>query len=170
MARQRANMVPLMTLGIPGNAFHGLAISCFYYVWLKTPAPSLWRSNPEFFGPLSPVLYIGNVILLIFEPTPCATSLPSYLDVPEALLNGLVLALCGLGVYTRRFSLLDVFLMIIFGIFGYLTRKHNIRQPLCCSDWSWGDMLEQGFRRSFAISNGKSVRFSFTRAHLSGNQ
>lgn len=119
------------------------------------------ETNPEFFWAVVASLYIGNVILLILN-LPLVNIFAKLLDVPEALLNGLVLTLCGLGVYTRRFSLLDVFLMIAFGVFGHLARKHDYPAAPLLLGLVLGDMLEQGFRRSLAISNGDPSIF-FTR-------
>ena len=159
-AANGANMVPLMTLGIPGNASMALLLGAFIMFGLK-PGPLLMETNPEFFWAVIASLYIGNVILLILN-LPLVNIFAKLLDVPEALLNGLVLTLCGLGVFTRRFSLLDVFLMIVFGVFGHLARKHDYPAAPLLLGLVLGDMLEQGFRRSLAISNGDPTIF-FTR-------
>ena len=119
------------------------------------------ETNPEFFWAVVASLYIGNVMLLILN-LPLVNIFARLLDVPEALLNGFVIALCALGVFTRKSSLTELFLMIIFGVFGYFTQKHKYPAAPLLLGLVLGDMLEQGFRRSMSISNGDLTVF-FTR-------
>jgi hypothetical protein len=82
--------------------------------------------------------------------------------VPEALLNGLVLALCVLGVYTRESLMTDLYLMIAFGIFGYFAEKHRYPVAPLLLGLVLGNLLEQAFLRSMSVSNGDPTIF-FTR-------
>ena len=159
-ANNGANLVPLMTLGIPGNASTALLLGAFLMYGLK-PGPLLMETNPEFFWAVLASLYIGNIMLLILN-LPLVNLFAKLLDVPEALLNGFVIALCALGVFTRKASLTELYLMIIFGVFGYFTQKHKYPAAPLLLGLVLGDMLEQGFRRSMSISNGDPTIF-FTR-------
>ncbi len=131
------------------------------------PGPLLMETNPEFFWAVVASLYIGNVMLLILN-LPLVNIFARLLDVPEALLNGFVIALCALGVFTRKSSLTELFLMIIFGVFGYFTQKHKYPAAPLLLGLVLGDMLEQGFRCSMSISNGDLTVFLHP-AHLAGN-
>jgi putative tricarboxylic transport membrane protein len=111
------------------------------------------ETNPQLVWAIIASLYIGNVMLLIMN-LPLVNVFAMLLDVPQALLNALVLALCALGAYTRVFSLLELFLMAAFGVFGYFAKKHNYPAAPLLLGLVLGDMLEQGFRRSMAIANG----------------
>jgi putative tricarboxylic transport membrane protein len=159
-AASQAGLVPLLTLGIPGNATTALLLAAFIMYGLK-PGPLLMENNPEFFWAVAASLYIGNVMLLILN-LPLVNIFARLLDVPEALLNGFVIALCALGVFTRRFSITELVLMIIFGVFGYFTQKHKYPAAPLLLGLILGDMLEQGFRRSLAFSDGDPSIF-FTR-------
>jgi putative tricarboxylic transport membrane protein len=82
-ASNGANLVPLMTLGIPGNASTALLLGAFIMYGLK-PGPLLMETNPDFFWAVVASLYIGNVMLLILN-LPLVNLFAKLLDVPEAL-------------------------------------------------------------------------------------
>ncbi len=159
-AANGANLVPLMTLGIPGNASTALLLGAFIMYGLK-PGPMLMETNPEFFWAVVASLYIGNVMLLILN-LPLVNLFAKLLDVPEALLNGLVLALCVLGVYTREYLMTDVYLMIAFGVIGYFAEKHKYPVAPLLLGLVLGNLVEQALLRSMSISNGDPTIF-FTR-------
>jgi putative tricarboxylic transport membrane protein len=159
-AANGANLVPLMTLGIPGNASTALLLGAFIMYGLK-PGPLLMETNPDFFWAVVASLYIGNVMLLILN-LPLVNLFAKLLDVPEALLNGLVLALCVLGVYTREYLMTDLYLMIAFGVLGYFAEKHRYPVAPLLLGLVLGNLLEQALLRSMSVSNGDPSIF-FTR-------
>jgi len=159
-AANGANLVPLMTLGIPGNASTALLLGAFIMYGLK-PGPLLMETNPDFFWAVVASLYIGNVMLLILN-LPLVNLFAKLLDVPEALLNGLVLALCVLGVYTREYLITDLYLMIAFGVIGYFAEKHRYPVAPLLLGLVLGNLLEQAMLRSMSVSNGDASIF-FTR-------
>ncbi len=160
-AANGANLVPLMTLGIPGNASTALLLGAFIMYGLK-PGPLLMETNPDFFWAVVASLYIGNVMLLILN-LPLVNLFAKLLDVPEALLNGLVLALCVLGVYTREYLMTDLYLMMAFGVFGYLAEKYRYPVAPLLLGLVLGNLLEQALLRSMSVSNGDPTIF-FTRS------
>ena len=159
-AANGANLVPLMTLGIPGNASTALLLGAFIMYGLK-PGPMLMETNPDFFWAVVASLYIGNVMLLILN-LPLVNLFAKLLDVPEALLNGLVLALWVLGVYTREYLMTDLYLMIAFGVIGYFAEKHRYPVAPLLLGLVLGNLLEQALLRSMSVSNGDPTIF-FTR-------
>ncbi len=159
-AANGANLVPLMTLGIPGNASTALLLGAFIMYGLK-PGPLLMETNPDFFWAVVASLYIGNVMLLILN-LPLVNLFAKLLDVPEALLNGLVLALCVLGVYTREYLMTDLYLMIAFGVIGYFAEKYRYPVAPLLLGLVLGNLLEQALLRSMSVSNGDPAIF-FTR-------
>jgi hypothetical protein len=100
--------------------------------------------------------------MLLILNLPLVNLFAKLLDVPEALLNGLVLALCVLGVYTRESLVTDLYLMIAFGVFGYFAEKHRYPVAPLLLGLVLGNMLEQAFLRSMSVSNGDPTIF-FTR-------
>jgi len=151
-ASSQGALVPLLILGIPGSATTAMILGAFVMCGIK-PGPLLFVSNPELVWAIIASLYIGNTILLILN-LPLVNVFAKIIDVSPVMLHSMVLAFCTLGVFSLRFSVLDVFLMTIFGIIGYFTKKHDYPAAPLLLALVLGDMMEQGFRRSLAISNG----------------
>jgi putative tricarboxylic transport membrane protein len=151
-ASSEGALVPLFTLGIPGSATTAVMLGAFVMYGLK-PGPLLFENNPDLIWAIIASLYIGNVMLIILN-LPLVNVFAKILDLPEAVLQSSVLAFCVLGVYSMHFAVSDVFLMILFGIIGYFARKHHYPAAPLLLAVVLGDMMEQGFRRSLAISNG----------------
>lgn len=159
-AAAQGALVPLLTLGIPGSATTAVMLGAFMIYGVQ-PGPLLFRNNPEFVWAIIASLYIGNVILLILN-LPLVNIFAKLLDLPAALLYSMVLTFCTVGVYSMRFAVFDVFLMIVFGIIGYFMRKHHYPAAPLLLALVLGDMMEQALRRSLTLSNGDWSIF-FTR-------
>jgi len=151
-AASEGAMVPLMTLGIPGSATTAVMLGAFVMIGLK-PGPLLFENNSDLVWAIIASLYIGNVMLLILN-LPLVNLFAKILDLPRAVLQSSVLAFCVLGVYSVNFAVSDVLLMVLFGIVGYFAHKHHYPVAPLLLALVLGDMMEQGFRRSLAISNG----------------
>jgi len=84
------------------------------------------------------------------------------LDLPGNILYSMVIAFCVLGVYGLRLAIFDVGVMLIFGIIGYFMRLHGYPLAPTLLGLVLGDLMEQSFRRSLALSAGNPMIF-FTR-------
>jgi len=151
-AANQGALVPLLTLGIPGSATTAIMLGAFMIYGVQ-PGPLLFEKNPEFVWAIIASMYIGNAILLILN-LPLVNVFAKLLDIPGALLYSMVLTFCTVGVYSMRFSIFDIFLMIIFGIVGYFMRKHNYPAAPLLLALVLGDLMEQGLRRALTLSNG----------------
>jgi len=159
-AAHQAALVPLMTLGIPTSGVTALLLGAFMIYGLQ-PGPLLFENNPEFVWAVFASMYVGNVILLILN-LPLVNLFAKLLDLPGAVLYSMVIAFCILGVYGLRLSMFDVGLMLVFGIVGYFMRTYNYPMAPCLLALVLGDLMEQNFRRSLALSAGNPSIF-FTR-------
>jgi putative tricarboxylic transport membrane protein len=153
-------MVHLLALGIPGSATTAIMLGAFMIYGLQ-PGPLLFHNNPDFVWAIIASMYIGNVILLILN-LPLVNLFAKLLDLPAAILYSMVLTFCCLGVYTLRFAVLDIFLVMGFGIMGYFMKKHHYPAAPLLLALVLGDLMEQALRRSLALSNGDWSIF-FTR-------
>jgi putative tricarboxylic transport membrane protein len=151
-AANQGALVPLLTLGIPGSATTAIMLGAFMIYGIQ-PGPLLFEKNPAFVWAIIASMYIGNVILLILN-LPLVNIFARLLDLPAALLYSMVLAFCTLGVYSMRFAIFDVYLMIIFGIVGFFMKKHNYPAAPLLLALVLGDMMEQGLRRALTLANG----------------
>jgi putative tricarboxylic transport membrane protein len=153
-------LVHLLALGIPGSATTAIMLGAFIVYGLQ-PGPLLFQKNPDFVWAIIASMYIGNVILLILN-LPLVNLFAKLLDLPAAILYSLVLTFCCVGVFTLRFAVLDIFLVLGFGVIGYFMKKHKYPAAPMLLALVLGDLMEQALRRSLALSDGDWTIF-FTR-------
>ncbi len=116
-----AAFIPLLTLGLPPNVVLSLMFGALL-IHGVTPGPFLIQKNPDIFWGVISSMYIGNVMLLVLN-LPLIPLWVQVLRVPPRLLYPLILLFCLIGGYSLNNNILDVLIMIIFGILGYLFRK-----------------------------------------------
>ena len=98
-------------------------------------------------------MYIGNVMLLILN-LPAIGLWVRLLKIPYQYLFPLILLFCLIGAYTINNSATDVFIMLVFGLVGYLMRKFNYEGAPMVLALVLGPMIEQAFRQSLNMSGG----------------
>jgi putative tricarboxylic transport membrane protein len=152
--------IPLFTLGIPPNAVMALLLGALMIHGLQ-PGPLLLQNNPEIFWGTVISMYIGNVLLVILN-IPLIGLWVKVLKVPYRILFPLILFFCLIGSYSVNNSVFDVFVMIIFGIIGYVFRKAGYEPAPLIMAFILGPMLENSLRQSLIISGG-SFGIFFTR-------
>ncbi len=150
-------MVPLLTLGVPGGSTTAVLLGAFIMFGLQ-PGPMLFQSRPDLVWGLVDSMYIGNVMLLILN-LPLIALFTRLLYIPNGLLYPLILAISVIGAFAVNGSMVDLYLMLIFGVLGYLFDKFEIPIPPLLLALVLGEMTEQSFRRSLTISNGDPAVF-----------
>jgi putative tricarboxylic transport membrane protein len=114
--------------------------------------------HPDVFWGVIASMYIGNVILLVLN-LPLIPYLARILLVPRPLLISLVVVFCLIGVYAISFSTFDLYLLLAFGIIGYLMRLLKFPAAPLLLAFILGGMMEQAFRQAMTISNGNPSIF-----------
>jgi len=109
-------------------------------------------------------MYIGNVMLLVLN-LPLIGLWVKVLKLPYPILFPLILLLCLIGAYTLNGSLVEMVIMILFGLIGYLLKKFGYETAPLILALVIGSMLEPALRRSLIMSNG-SFKIFFTRPFL----
>ena len=120
-----AALVPLLALGIPGEALTAMMLSVFY-VHNVIPGPTLFEQNLDFVYALYMSLLIMNVIVLLFLLF-ATNRLLMVMRIPNRFLGMLILILSFVGVYTLRNSITDCFVAAFFGFFGVIL--HRLKLP-----------------------------------------
>ena len=120
-AAATSSFIPLLTIGIPANASMAMLFAALLVVGVS-PARSSSRSDPELFWGVINSMYIGNLILLMLS-IPLVGVFVKILRVRPAILAPITALITILGVYTINNSVFDIFVMIAFGILGYLMKK-----------------------------------------------
>jgi putative tricarboxylic transport membrane protein len=153
-------MIPLLTLGIPGSGSTAVMLGVLTLFNLQ-PGPLLFSKNPEFVWGLIASMYIGNVMLLVLNIA-FVPAFVAVLRVPYRILAPLIAIFCVVGVYSVNYSVFDLWIMLVFGVIGYLTTKMDYPLAPLVLALVLGGQLEVSLRQSLKMSEGDISTF-FTR-------
>ena len=159
-AYANASMVPLLTLGIPSSPTIAVLMGAFIVNGL-TPGPFLFQEKPELVWAVIASFFVGNVLLLILN-LPLVGLWAKILEVPYQYICVGTLLFCILGAYSINQSTFDVWMMLLFGIIGYLLRKLDFPLAPAVLGMILGPQLEKSLRTSLEMSAGDYGIF-FTR-------
>jgi putative tricarboxylic transport membrane protein len=109
--------------------------------------------NPNLFWAIVASMYIGNIMLLVLN-LPLIGLWVQVLKVPYKLLFPLILLFCIIGVYSVSSSVFDIYLMIGFGILGYLMQKFEFEAAPLVLGFVLGPLLEHNLRKALIMSDG----------------
>ena len=116
-------MIPLLALGIPGEALTAMMLSVFY-VHNVVPGPGLFQNHMDFVVALYIALLILNVLVVIFLLS-STNVLLKVIEVPSRFLGIAILTLGFVGVYSLRNSAVDCAVAAGFGVFGFILKRLN---------------------------------------------
>src|SRR5688572_682620 len=147
-----AALLPMITLGVPGSPTAAVLLGGLM-IWGLQPGPLLFIEQKDFVWGLIASMYLGNIAGLIVVLT-CVPLFAAILRVPFSVIAPVIIVICAIGAYTVHSSLFDVFLMLGFGVLGYLFKK--LKYPLAPMVLALvlGDMAESSFRQAMLLSQG----------------
>jgi putative tricarboxylic transport membrane protein len=148
-------MVPLLSLGIPFSPATAILLGALVIHGLQ-PGPLLISQRPEVFWGFIASMYIGNVMLLILN-LPLVGIFVSVLRLPQHVLATLVLMLCLVGAFSLSNSYLDLWVLAIFGIFGYVLRKLAVDPSPLVVALVLGPMMEKTLRQALFLTRGSAL-------------
>ena len=152
-----ANLIPLVTLGIPGNVEAALILGAFMLHGL-TPGPFLMQQQGPLVYAIMFSLILASILLLTMGIG--FLHIAKYiLAVPLRILLPLVLVVTTIGAYSVAQSLFDVEEMFVFGLLGYAMRRLGFSPMPMAVAFLLGGLLENGIRRSLVISGGDPLIF-----------
>ncbi len=156
--------VPLLTLGIPPNVVMALILGAFM-IHGVTPGPLIIQEHPDIFWGIITSMYVGNIMLLILN-VPLIGIFVQILRIRQQVLSPLIILFCCIGAYSVNNNVVDISIMMFFGIVGYFMRKYEFEPGPIMLAFVLGPMLEQAVRQAMIISHG-SLTIFFSRP-LSG--
>lgn len=145
-------MVPLLTLGIPGDVVTAVMLGCFLLVGLK-PGPLLFKESPDVVAAIFAGLLVANVLILILGFVSVRV-FPKVLMVPPALLFPIIFALCFLGAFSLNNSTYDMSIALVFGIVGYIMQKNGYPSTPLVIGIILGPIAEDALARALIVSHG----------------
>jgi putative tricarboxylic transport membrane protein len=152
--------IPMLTMGIPCNVVLAILMGALM-IHGVTPGPRLLEEHPQVFWGVVGSMYIGNAMLLLLN-LPLIGMWVKLLRVPYSFLFPFIFLFCLVGAYTVGNNVQDVYIMIFFGILGYLMKKYDYEPAPLVLAFVLGPMFENAFRQSLIISGGSPLIF-FTR-------
>lgn len=153
-------LVPLLTLGVPGDAVAAVMLGALMMQGLR-PGPMLFKDNAVVVYTLFAGLLIANVCMLLMGLFGVKL-FARVLSVPRYLLTPIIFFLCIVGAYAINNSIVDVWIMMLFGVIGYIMQKLKIPTSPIVLALILGPMAEGEFRRALVMSSG-SFSIFFTR-------
>src|SRR5699024_6257921 len=158
-AATSGSMIPLLTLGIPGSASTAILLGALILYGLQ-PGPLLMVNNPDLAWGVVSSMYLGNAILLIIN----IVAIPLFLQVVKVNYNLLVpfiIVLCIIGTYSLNNSIIEVFLLLIFGFLGLLMKLYGYSPAALVLALVLGPLTENNLRQSLIMSdNGIEIFFA----------
>lgn len=151
-AGAQTSFIPMLTLGIPGNAVMAVMVAALMIHGIS-PGPGVMTDRPQLFWGLIASMFIGNVMLVIIN-LPLIGIWIRLLQVPFRLLYLAIISFCAIGAYAFRGNPADVLIAIMFGMLGYFFVKYRCEAPPLLLGFVLGPQMEENLRRSMLISGG----------------
>lgn len=144
--------LPLLSLGIPSNVVLALVYGALLIQGI-TPGPQLVSAHPEIFWGVLASMLIGNLMLLVLS-MPLVGIFVNLIRVRIGILATVIMVVTLVGVYSINNATFDIWLMLIFGVIGYIMRKTEFDPGPMALAMVLGPLLETSFRQSMLMSSG----------------
>lgn len=151
-AAAQSALVPLLTLGLPGSPVMAVLAGALM-IHAILPGPGFVAQYPDLFGVLVASLVIGNVALVVLN-LPFVGLWAALLRVPFRRLVPVIVVLSVFGVYSVHNALFDVWVMLAFGLFGWLLLRLGLEPTPLVLGFILGPMLEEYLRRTLLLARG----------------
>jgi putative tricarboxylic transport membrane protein len=153
-------IIPVLTLQVPGSAPAAVLMAAMLIHGVK-PGPMIMIEAPHFVYDIVAMMMLATVGILIYGLT-LTKFLVQVLRVPTTVIVPMILVLCTIGTYALASRLFDIWVMLAFGLIGFVLRRFGYPMAPLVLGIVLGDLLEKNFRRGLVLSDGDLTPF-FTR-------
>src|SRR5512137_438322 len=145
-------LLPMLALGIPGSATAAVLLGGLM-IWGLQPGPLLFVEQKEFVWGLIASMYLSNIagLIVVLTTVPLFAAI---LRIPFSIIAPIIIVVCAIGAYTVHNAMLDVWLMIVFGVVGYVMKKLEYPLAPLVLSLVLGDRAENAFRQAVLGSQG----------------
>ena len=150
-------LVPLMTLGIPGDTMTAVLMGALLIHGLR-PGPMLFAERPDFVASVYVALFLALLLTVVFGFL-LVRHFVRLMRTPDHILLVIIAMLCVVGSFAIRNNITDVYIMIAFGVIGYVMNRLDIPVAPLAFGLILGPILEENLRRSLIISDGSWLVF-----------
>jgi TctA family transporter len=156
-AAAQTSFIPLLTLGIPSNVVMALMMGAMIIQGIA-PGSAVMDKRPDLFWGMVASMWIGNAMLVVIN-LPLIGMWVKLLKVPYRLLYPCILIFCLIGIYTVNNATADIWITVVFTVFGIMLVKFNCEPAPMVLGYVLGPLMEQNLRRSMIISGGDPMIF-----------
>jgi putative tricarboxylic transport membrane protein len=156
-AGAQTSFIPLLTLGIPGNAIMALMVGALMIQGIQ-PGPQVMITQPQLFWGVIASMWLGNLMLIILN-LPLVGLWVSLLRVPYRIMFPAIVLFCCIGTYTVSNTVFDIWAMLLFGVLGVFFYKVGAEPAPFILGFVLGPLMEENFRRAMYLSRGNPVIF-----------
>ena len=149
--------VPLFALGIPGSSTSAMLLGALIILGC-TPGPAFFTENPALAWGTIASMYMANVILIVVCSLMCPLFLWVLKSTGKVLVTG-VMTLCFVGVYCLNSEIIDLWVMLVFGVIGYFCKIRKIPINPMVLALILGSNTEVALRRGLVIAKGSWYAF-----------
>ncbi len=153
-------LIPALTLAVPGSAPAAVLIAALFIHGVR-PGPMIMIEQPDFIFSVAAMLVFATIAVAVFGLS-LTRAFIQVLRIPRAWLMPVIFTLCVIGPYALTQRLFDVWVMVAFGILGFLLRQMNYPVAPLVLGIILGDLLDKSLRRGLTLSDGDLAPF-FTR-------
>ncbi len=159
-ATASGGFVPLFSFGIPSGPALAVLMGGFMMYGLQ-PGPRLLQEQPQLLWTIIASMYIGNFMLLVLN-LPLVGLWARMALIPFPILGPLIVAFTLIGAYSLRHSFFDLWIVLLFGVVGYLMRKFGFPVAPMVLAAVLANLMETSLMQSLVLSRGSPLIF-FTR-------
>ena len=156
-AGAQTSFIPMLTLGIPGNAVMALMIGALMIQGIA-PGPQVMNEKPQLFWGLIASMWVGNLMLVVLN-LPMIGMWVKLLTVPYRYLFPSILVFMAIGVFSLSNNPFDVLIMAVFGVLGYICVKLECEPAPMILGFILGPLMEENLRRAMLLSRGDPFVF-----------
>jgi putative tricarboxylic transport membrane protein len=146
-------LLPMLALGIPGSPTAAVLLGGLL-IWGLQPGPLLFIEQKDFVWGLIASMYLGNLagLIVVLTTVPLFASI---LRIPFSIIAPVIVVICAIGAYTVHNAMLDIWLMLVFGVVGYIFKKLDYPLAPLVLALVLGDNAENAFRQAMLLSQGE---------------
>jgi putative tricarboxylic transport membrane protein len=147
-----AALLPMMALGIPGSATAAVLLGGLM-IWGLQPGPLLFVEQKEFVWGLIASMYLSNVVglIMVLSTVPLFAAI---LRIPFAIIAPVIIVVCAIGAFSVHMAMFDIWVMLVFGVIGYVLKKLDYPLAPLVLAVVLGDRAEIAFRQAMMGSQG----------------
>ena len=145
-------LLPMLALGIPGSPTAAVLLGGLL-IWGLQPGPLLFVEQKDFVWGLIASMYLGNLagLIVVLTTVPLFASI---LRIPFSIIAPVIVVICAIGAFTVHNAMLDIWLMLMFGVIGYVFKKLDYPLAPLVLALVLGDKAEDSFRQAMLVSQG----------------